>query len=145
MAEIEKKKVSELPEGNNPFGFWMFGYKELANGAKQSVRVLFDSLLEVIYNIAANLQLERRLPMTLEKGEQRILFGEQTTIYALDVANISKFEISIDGEQTFEEIPIDGSEINFVIPAKTIATFRLTQQEIDTEMFIYLYAKAKTV
>ena len=141
MAEIEKKKVSELTEETNPSGFWIFGYKELANGAKQSVKVLFDRLLDVIYNVANGLMLERRISLVLQNEEQRMLFGEATRIYGADVENVSKLEVSIDGEATYTEIPLDGSEIDFTIPAKTKATFRVSRQSDDIDMFIYLYAK----
>lgn len=143
MAEIEKKKVSELTEETNPSGFWLFGYKELANGARQSVKVLFNKLLDVITDAASNLQLERRISLAMEGTRQAMLFGEETTIYKVDSDNISKLEISIDGENTFEDIPLDSSNVSVTIPAKTKAVFRLTQVGVGSEMFIYLYAKVK--
>lgn len=143
MAEIEKKKVSELTEEENPSGFWLFGYKELANGARQSVKVLFDKLLTAITDIAANLQLERRIVLTMENGVQKMYFGEETTIYKADIENVSKLEVSVDGEESFTEIFLDSENTAIVVPARTIAVFKAIRGGVDTEMFIYLYAKAK--
>lgn len=142
MAEIEKKKVSELTEESNPVGFWIFGYKELANGARQSVRVLFDKLLNAIADMATNLQLERRIALTMENEIQKMYFGEETTIYKVDSENVSKLEISVDGGSSFSDISLT-QDADIVIPLRSKAVFRVTRTGVDTEMFIYLYAKAK--
>lgn len=142
MAEIEKKKVSELTEESNPVGFWIFGYKELANGARQSARVLFDKLLSAITDVAANLQLERRIALTMENEIQKMYFGEETTIYKVDSENVSKLEISVDGGSSFSDISLT-QDADIVIPLRSKALFRATRSGVNTEMFIYLYAKAK--
>lgn len=143
MAEIEKKKVSELTEETNPSGFWLFGYKDLANGAKQSVKVLFDKLLGAITDVAADLQLERRIALSMENEIQNVFFGEETTVYKIDHENVNELEISLDGGSSFTQLSLDGERMDVVIPAKTKVTFRATATSVDVEKFIYLYAKAK--
>ena len=85
----------------------------------------------------------RRISIEMQSNEQKIPLGEETTIYNVWAVNANKLEVSIDGGSTFDEIPLDGSSISYVIPEKTVAVFRAEQQTVDTDMSLYIYAKAK--
>lgn len=93
--EINKIKVSDLPEEKNPQGFWIFGYK-VKSGVSTSVKVLWDKLLTVVEDAAKAIQLERRIAVAFERQEQLIPIAEVMTITKIVARNITKLEYRIN-------------------------------------------------
>lgn len=91
MAEINKIKVSNLPEEFDGKGFWLFGSKKVGS-EHISRRFSFDELKKVVEKAAESIQLERRIAVVFESSEQLIPISEAMTIYSFKSRNINKLE-----------------------------------------------------
>lgn len=138
--KISPVRLSELPEINEPEGFWIFGSKEDENGSFESGKYLLENLMEY----AKQLQLERRLSFMIGSTENPQLYvDEAMTIYKVGAKDILRLSIEVDGVS--HDIALD-SEISIDVPAKSVITLDATPASTDTlKMFVFIYAIAKKI
>lgn len=149
--DIEIKRVSELNEIDDPSGFWIFGSKTDGNGFVSSVRYSFDKLAEYVINAAQEMQLERRIALTMERLEQVIPIGEDMTIYKVLAKNVKKLELKANTPEVevWTEIPVDGSLVGIELASKdrdgALASylFKVTPVSTLERSSVYLQAKVK--
>jgi hypothetical protein len=122
--------LSELPEINEPKGFWIFGSKDESNGTVTSGKYKFDNLEKY----AKRLQLERRLTINMSlSSPYEVFIGEQMTIYKVDAVNVSALRINDVSVAIDETVEID-------IPPKSIVRFVVEKQQTDPTAYLYIYA-----
>jgi hypothetical protein len=135
MAENNKitpLPLSELPEIDDPGGFWILGSKTESNGALTSGKYLFENLAEY----AKRLQLERRLSINLGLSSPYEMFiGEAMTIYRVEALNTST--VTINGNQVETD-----TAVSIHIPAKSLVQFSATPEGTDPVAYLFIYAKA---
>lgn len=131
LAPIE---LSSLPTIKDPSGFWIFGSKSEADGTLNSGKYLFDRLAEY----ARNLQLERRIALTMENTEMEMFIGEEMTIYKIDTKNIGS--LSINGEAFAKP---DNKILSKKIEKGSLIKFSIEYQTTDPIGYLFIYAKAK--
>ncbi len=140
MANETKKldavQLSQLPVIDDPQGFWIFGSKSEEGGAFRSGRYLFDKLEEY----ARNLQLERRISLTMETRRTEMFIGEEMTIYKVDTMNVKS--LTINGE-TFTDL--NNRVINKKIDTMSLLILEVEHQLTDPKAHLFIYAKAKIV
>lgn len=134
MADIKTIKLSELDEIKDPDSFFVFASKTADDGTLESGKVRFDELGEVI----KNLQLERRISLTMEALETDMFIGEEMTIYRVEALNISTLKIN-------NSTVTPGTNIKLEIPKSSVVTFSVTRQGTDPKGYLFIYAKAKTL
>ena len=137
--DLEVKKVSDLREIDNPEDFWIFGSKDDSEGRATSVKYPFSKLEAYV----KNLQLERRIALTMERTEQIVPIGEDMTVYMVKTSNIEKLEISETGTDRWTDIPLN-QNINIELSAKKFNyTLRMDPKSNLGISSIYIEAKVK--
>ena len=132
--KLSPVSISTLSEIDDPTDFWIFGSKE-EDGIMTSGKYSLNKVLE----FAQRLQLERRLSFYMESENMEMYFDEAMTIYRIAGLNISDIKIKIADL----EYPVNPDEdVAVSVPAKSIASFKVTRKLTDTKMFLFIYAKA---
>lgn len=100
MAEINKIKVSSLPEELDGKGFWIFGSKQVGS-EHISRKFSFEELEKVVKKAAESVQLERRIAVVFEGDtEQLVPVAEEMRVERLAPRNIAtmQYKENRDGE-----------------------------------------------
>lgn len=100
MAEINKIKVSSLPEELDGKGFWIFGSKQVGS-EHISRKFSFEELEKVVKKAAESVQLERRIAVVFEGDtEQLVPVAEEMRVERLVSRNIAtmQYKENRDGE-----------------------------------------------
>lgn len=134
MADIKAIKLSDLNEIKDPDSFFVFASRTADDGTFESGKVRFDELGEIV----KNLQLERRISLTMEALETEMFIGEEMTIYRVEASNVSTLKIN-------NTAVTPGTNIKLEIPKSSIVTFSITRQNTDPKGYLFIYAKAKTL
>lgn len=96
----------------------------------------FDELLK-------ELLLERRITITTQGTEHRMLIAEVMTIYQIASIGLGSIEMSTDGGATWTLLPTNGQANAMINNTLGITTFRFTYEPMVTEAYIYIYAKVQ--
>jgi|GEM_PF-5883949 hypothetical protein len=106
MADIKKKKVSELPEATDPSGFWIFGSKTVG-GVITSVRFAFDKITSLF-------------GVSQEKG-QSITLAPSQKLFTDEIAQLidTAKDWSADVGLTYPATRVHGSKIYRVKSGQT--------------------------
>ncbi|MBK5721835.1 hypothetical protein JGH11_13225 [Dysgonomonas sp. Marseille-P4677] len=132
--KLDPVGLSSLPTIEDPSGFWIFGSKSEGDGTLTSGKYLFDKLAEY----ARNLQLERRIALTMENKEMRMFIGEEMTIYKIDTLNVSSLSIDVE---SFSKP--DNQILNKKVEKGSLVKFSIEYQTTDPTAYLFIYAKAK--
>lgn len=130
--KITAVPLSDLPEINDPEGFWVFGSKDAGNGTFLSGRFLFDRLAEY----ARKLQLERRISLRMESASTEMFIGEKMTIYRVEGQNISSLKIN------GQAVDMDRA-VSIQVAPKSLVQFDIASQLTDPVAYLFIYAKAE--
>lgn len=137
MANDTRKLVpvelSQLPAIENPSGFWIFGSKTEEDGTFSSGRYLFDKLAEY----ARDLQLERRISLTMETEEMEMFIGEEMTIYKIVSQNVKTLKIN---GTVIENV--DNNTLDLKVDKASILKLAITTKLSSPKAFLFIYAKA---
>jgi len=138
MANDTRKQspveLSQLPPIEDPVGFWIFGSKSDGEGNFESGRYEFTRLADY----ARNLQLERRISLTMETSDFEIFIGEDMTIYKIVSKNVEA--LTICGDEI--EDP-NSDELDILIEKGTVMDIHIERQQTDPKAYLFIYAKAK--
>ncbi|MDU1889531.1 MAG: hypothetical protein E6767_02470 [Dysgonomonas sp.] len=132
LAPVELSSLDVIDE---PSGFWVFVSRE-DNGVMTSGRYLFDDLEK----FARQMQLERRISITMETDDHEIFVGEEMTIYKVESKNISSFSINGKQIENFNTKPLDEK-----LEKGTVAKFHITRPLTDSTAYLFVFAKAKLI
>lgn len=101
-------------------------------------RILGDKIdRQEIENITSQLALERKIPLSLFNGAPFEMFiGEELALYNIISNNVKT--LTINGQN----VALD-SDINFIVPAKTILTFLIETTLTDSAGYLYVLGRAK--
>lgn len=90
-----------------------------------------------IENITSKLSLERKIPLSLFNGTPFEMFiGEELALYNIISNNVKT--LTINGQN----VALD-SDINFIVPSKTILTFLIETTLTDSAGYLYVLGRAK--
>jgi len=138
------KSILELPEITDPGDYWVLGTMQGDTPDKiYSGKFLLYSLKAQVA-----LQLERRIPLTLETSKHTMLLTEQTTMYRVDAVNTATISISgVDADTGQANMPVydvtPNSDTDILIPSgRTLVTFSVTRTLTDSTAYLFIYAKA---
>lgn len=140
--DLEIKRVSELPEVDDPNGLWIFGSKTNSEQLVTSVKYPFSKLVQFV----DNMQLERRFTFQMENREQIVPIGERMTIYKAKTTNVAKLEIGIAGSDKWTEIPTNGLQSDIELDCgDSLINYALRATAINTlqACSVYIMAKVK--
>ncbi|MBB4036992.1 hypothetical protein GGR21_002906 [Dysgonomonas hofstadii] len=129
-------ELSQLPPIEDPVGFWIFGSKSDSQGNFESGRYEFTRLADY----ARNLQLERRISITMETDDFEMFIGEEMTIYRIVAKNVKTLYVNGDDIGDFDP---DVNLEDITIPKGSVMNIHIERLGTDTKAYLFIHAKAK--
>jgi hypothetical protein len=99
---------------------------------------ILNQVNEIVTEAAKNLQLQRRIQLTMERTTQDLFFDEEMTIYRVGGNNVASMTVTIGDTAT--PIALD-TDVEVLIPAGSIAIFSIVKQLTDPTAYLYIRAK----
>lgn len=150
--------LSQLPEIELTEDTATFVQGEDENGDPKSGKTFISKIIAFVYQVAALLQIERKFTFRIENELYPDFFiGEETTIYGVEVLNVSSLTINVEpthensagnwepsGGTDFDIDLTPGKKLNIIVPARSVVTIKAEPISADTKKwYVWLNAKAK--